>query len=936
MDKYKKTIEDIVRTALDLDIYNIKEYFYEETVKIKAFFYNGNNFGIKASNIQRKIFENKNFIRYLKKYKLTVEELGIGKNYEDEKELILVVFNDEELGKYDTENLNLRKNRGYPTLPLVIFPESFFNIPNEEVFSYIQIIETIERFTEYKVVAFSENDFIEKNENVNEYFKALSYYVKSYELMKMIDKIKKRIVKIILDLGSIELEEKEVLFQKVWLLAYKEKYEICKSIINLCEKLKKFSLEEMIKIQDKNKDNAIKKRKYFKTRTFSSSFAKDITLKYGNVIKEINKFAIEVANNSIVNNEFEINICLNYTKTLLQENSELGILGTFSSGKTTFINTILSSKHKLRTSAAHNTAVLLKIFLCKENEKEQYKIIYKNKLKINLIKPFKTENTEINNCTEVECISKKEIIVLINEYNLGNIKNLEINLHNNKINKTIKNRKVILVLEKLKEILNHPNEIISIEKINNIIELKGFYEVVLNADYIKKDENIELDDNGWNKFCDSKNTDVFLESPKCFLFTKEIHLQMKSDFLNYCNIVDTPGFGSITETHDAISERYLREHRGILLMMIKVNIQTKKESFLKLFNKIESIYETSNLKKKNVFFILNCFSDSTPKGKLKKDCEELNSLIIKSGFDKERVFVCDLKHSIENNEYLDNMYGYPSYKKFFTIIKTQIENEGILCNIKNIQCKWDEYFKKIINLMEHNNNKLKKEEKNKKYNYEEAKDDLNEIVKIEFLSFNDLKKRYNIGIENFISRVSSLDSKKEWKNNKESIFKYIEKMYREYRENDILKKEFKRKTLGIMEYADIYEDIMEPWNKDTEIFIFPIECFKDKYNEILNRNWGMFWRKRKIFKDELVKFINEEIEETYKNIEENYYKIALKKFFELKNHCKDVVEKKIQRNRPNGTNKEQIKTNELLIENYKKLQIKWNKISKLINKIDEE
>ena len=65
-----------------------------------------------------------------------------------------------------------------------------------------------------------------------------------------------------------------------------------------------------------------------------------------------------------------------------------------------------------------------------------------------------------------------------------------------------------------------------------------------------------------------------------------------------------------------------------------------------------------------VYFMLNCFSNNVVEQKLKSDVEKVSKRIIQLGFNKDNIYVCDLRKSTEESQEMSEMWGFPSYASF--------------------------------------------------------------------------------------------------------------------------------------------------------------------------------------------------------------------------------------------------------------------------------
>jgi hypothetical protein len=990
LDKFKIHIDKTVKAAEELELVNIDSLFYNDTAVIKIYFHGGFDYKKKSATPQRLLFQSSQFESFLKHHRLRFEELKVTVPYYEEPELLLMAFGNDEIEAADRKNLNSRKNRSYPTLPLIIFTEDFFHIPYGEILAYTPVIETLEGCCENKVVAFSEAEVRSYDSCFSRYLFCISFFKRTLDLIKIAEEAKEKFSSLIVELYDEKDTDLDLLMKSVWIKQLSTKLDEADKLLNTCSTLRGFIFQELFNIQEENKINVLKRLKYFKASPYASTFAKDILLKYGTVINEIDNFTEEISNNKLINSDYQIVRRMEDTRYYMEGACEFAVIGTFSSGKTTFINTLLASRHKLRTSAAHNTAVLLKIFKADEKNGEYSRVIYKDRLELDLIEPASTnelaqlyngqengkvvhvdrvnqtirvrcgnvtsviyiENEKpiivaegdilksndkltegyvsVHNCRRVKCVSREELQTVLQEVSAKRISELNITMESEKKTDYESGNRAVSIIESLVACANDKESTIDIQRLIDA-GLDNYYHIKLTGKYSRSDSEIKLDNNGWSDFCDNADKAVYIERPECYLLAKEIHVFMKSDFLEYCTVIDTPGFGSVTEKHDAISERYLMEHNGILLIMIKVNNQTDKLSMRVLLNKVESIYNNNNMNKNNVTFILNCFSNSTSQEHIINSCRNVNKLIVDKGFSKNKIFVCNLKRSIEENEYLDKIYNeFPSYKMFFSSIKREIEEKGMLQKLMQVNQTWEGFFEGRIYELLRQNSELKNTKLNRERTVSENEFALKQITNIQMKDFSVIKERYMEQISPLINMMKGLSSKKEWKISKEDIFSFLDTLLQV---EDLVERDF-NKVYDIASKANMRDSDI-PKIEDKKRFKLPIEHFKNVYEDILyNRSWGLFRRHKEKFRLELCKLLEVEIEETLKGIED-YYNRCSKRFSDFKKDCIKVITQRINSNSENGSSKAVIENNTVLIKEYTKFNKSWKVVSGLIHKTDE-
>lgn len=224
-------------------------------------------------------------------------------------------------------------------------------------------------------------------------------------------------------------------------------------------------------------------------------------------------------------------------------------------------------------------------------------------------------------------------------------------------------------------------------KIDYLPALMFFTNVDISATCNINDLTEELDEKTWKKY--SGNTDSglvsFSETPAGYLYTDYMSYRLNKGFLKYVEIVDTPGLGSISDEHDAITERYIRGAVDTLLVMIRIDRQSVQESRRKFIFNIAEIFEKSHRNKNNVFFVCNIwsavFQGKAEKEVSKKYCDEYFSLIQEAGFLKENFYVIDMR-KMQMGERREKFFDYPSDIPFRSSFLMNVSNLGICNSLK--------------------------------------------------------------------------------------------------------------------------------------------------------------------------------------------------------------------------------------------------------------
>lgn len=689
---------------------------------------------------------------------------------------IILISDEQELDAETQKIVRRRCENGYVTFPVILLSDQFFRLAYGENFSYQDIIKTFEDSSNEKVMVFRRTEFKFLQEYIT--FVKCLFWIHQYrsavsdmqntliyesELneteMNSADNISgllvsQRIRAIIQLIDELMLIDKK--FEKLTLELHAE-------IANIRDKYDRKVLEEMTNINAEN----------------ISPFVLNIDLKYGRLQGYIKDFLMlrEIS----LDYDFitkDLKHCVSDTELAIStNNAKLSLIGTFSSGKTTLINTFLGEREiPLRTSMGHNTAVLMHFFHEKTSN-EYYDIIYKEKLTWTIVKPASMDKVIVNKendsirilnveqesngnyiltysliksreqrskkirtgnviavkrgdilkpgapftvtgkqiSQKVEICSKPEIdliISLLQKTDFCKMKNADESIQ--------EKNKIIVILQRISQIASAKNSTLEYEEFcekirinpsatNALQSLTGqnkptyptkYRRIEVECNIGLKNERKMLDRKGWIELCGDPNPNannkpyIFSEQPSCYMLAKELQLHVNTEFLQYCSLTDTPGLGSVTEEHDAITEKFIRDSSGRLLVMIAINARTMDAKYQDLINSIDDIYNNFRKNdKKNVVFILNCFTNLTPEANIKKQVENVSRMLIKYGFNKNNIFVCNLKSALIDKQQTDTMYGYPSYKKFHDFIITEMISSDLTAKYHGIQDNWRLFFK---------------------------------------------------------------------------------------------------------------------------------------------------------------------------------------------------------------------------------------------------
>ena len=685
----------------------------------------------------------------------------------------IVLLSDEQELDAETQNIVRRRSEnGYVTFPVIILSDQFFRLTYGESFSYKNIIETFEESSKEKVMVFRRSEF----NYFEEYMIAVRHLCQIYAYRQVIEEIRTELLSVIRD-ESEKLEKTASTSSLIVMQHIKAIVQVDTELERSDKNFERRIIEwqaEITSIREKYDKLVLEEITHIDVNNISP-FVLDIDLKYGvlqGYIKDfLNLREIELDYDFITE---DLKRLVEETRISVKSNkANLSLIGTFSSGKTTLINTFLGEREiPLRTSMKHNTAVLMHLFHYNQGS-DYYDIIYKDKLIWTVVKPATMTKFAVNTANEnirilnvaqgekgiyridyyltqskvqrsvtirssadiavkkgdvlkpgehfttaekkvsanVEICSKAEIELLIKQ--VGSSKECQLQTA---ADSTKEQSKILGMLKQIYKIASETRTTKPYDKFceeigikpsasNNIIGQgkpsypEKFRRIEVSCNLDKKNEKRTLDRRGWLELCgdpDPKkisSSSAFSEMPECYMLAKELQLHIDAEFLQYCSLTDTPGFGSVTEEHDAITERYIRDSSGRLLVMIAINAKTIDAKYMDLINSIDDIYNNfRKADKKNVVFILNCFTNSTTEENIKNQIEKVYRMLDRYGFNKNNVFVCNLKSALVDKQQMDTMYGHPSYKQFHEFIIKGMISADLDKKYRGIQSNWKLFF----------------------------------------------------------------------------------------------------------------------------------------------------------------------------------------------------------------------------------------------------
>lgn len=702
-------------------------------------------------------------------------------------EVVMIMFGDREISNDIAQSIRSIKQKVLFLIPIIIFSKEYFDIPDDEVFGYEKQFKNIDSVCGDKnrvpLTAFCVEDVMHLSENVVRYFKNVEEIVVLLNMKKKLKQISsglKIALKHLYEMGRKEenyfeiclisslVEELNILIKEIQTLLDKEANSIRDNIF-----------ASINKIQRENYVNDIKRVKRYRNNArlwMASGFGSE----YLDLSFIIKQFLDNVIKKSCFK---ELENKIKETESLLDFATSISILGTFSSGKTTFVNSLLGTR--LRTTSTHNTAILTEI---KYHSHPTPKVVfdYKQSVNIKLFKPDKdsevaekspikgkiidiivgdnfktliiendqgeaiplhignkeihrkikigtevkkddrvTEGLSYKNYSWFTCYGKNDIQAILKMIANNSFNHCYLSLFDKSYTRPrrYENKKEITRI--LEEILNiAPEKYGSIAIRDNIEFLNSglkdsieinFYGELAENNFLKKE--IILDETGWIEFQGDNNTIGYAEQPECYLFVERATLFINNDFLKLAKIIDTPGLGSITDIHDEISETYLRKSRGVVLIMIAMDMHIERETFWKLMSLLSCVYNKRYGKKRleEVYFFCNWFKNIYPSfERIATKVEQVKKYLNLFRLNTENIYLCDLKSFLIDGREVDKEGEYNSYKRFKEDLRNKISELGPRKNLQIIKDMWDNVIRNLYSNEKINLFNLQKDKKDRK------------------------------------------------------------------------------------------------------------------------------------------------------------------------------------------------------------------------------
>lgn len=761
---------------------------------------------VSSDSILSELFCNEVNRKFSKKF-IQFNSIPITNSIENYEEPLILIADEQELDTTTCDIVRERAEKGYITFPVIIFSDSFFKLAYGESCSYSSVIDIFEDSVKEKVMVFKKSEF----KYIDNYIIYIINLYKIYICMSKIEELNNFFYdEIAVNTDKVE-KSSDAISTLILINKVRAIQQLCVETERLQSRLESQTEiwnAEILKIREECDIEVLKSINH-KDADKLSPFAVNIDLKYG----KLQEYICDFLNSDILKKNYgfltdELKDLMGNTRSSIEHNTaRLSLIGTFSSGKTTLINTFLGKRDvPLRTSMGHNTAVLMHLFY-EPTDKEYYDIVYKEKLVWTVVKPASMEKAAVNKedskirIVSVETHRNGHFLVKYSVLKTKETHTLRIRTTSSlavkkgdilnpgdpftkmaqQISKNVEicsigeirlliqlvsgstapkmmtrdkksdysGNQIINILKAIEKIAKEKNSTIPYTKLCETLGIKpkinaitkkeelteNFRRIEVECQLKHENERKNLDKNGWIELCgvpDSKSeqTSVFSEQPECYMLAKELQLHVNAEFLQYCSLTDTPGFGSVTEEHDAITERYIRDSTGRLLVMIAVNAKTMDAKYQDLINSIADIYNNfRSADKKNVVFILNCFNNLTSSEGIKKHVKDVSNMLVRYGFSKNNIYVCNLRDALENKQQTETMFGFPSYKKFHDFIIQEMISSDLTKKYRGIKQNWDMFLSDANRRVD-----------SQIYDYENALNDAQKYKKSIQNSINSVKK----------------------------------------------------------------------------------------------------------------------------------------------------------------------------------------------------
>lgn len=882
------------------------------------------------------------------------------KLYSTPDRYVLLFFDENEICIDQEKEIQFLKNAGVFVFGVLVLPDTII-LPEHDVSGIPVIIKSNEACIDFPLAVTIRRKF---NENMRKYMLIIQNYCSVHQFSKHMMSTINEVKSMYNVLDSIWESKNTSDWENI---SINWDVQCLYEILNEGERIIKQSEEKMhtfisqIKLLESNCESEIVEKR-FNVKS-AGKYATDLLYRYGAIKENINKQLLEMKKDQSLTSDNMFFNTLQCCMDELNEKNSVAFVGTFSSGKTSFINWLLdmTGDRQLRTSGGHNTAILTCIKSCSaDNEKVcvKYKygenffewdlftieeegeladyydgeanaivsdideigrrisfstgrgkktsIILKNKYDDIIVKPnqimkkgdaltkgYRTVREIPIEASNYNIRPVEEYDTIIDAIQKNDIKNVCVYIYYFDANpvKVTDKRTILKLLARIKALQvrfsSKKGRLVDIPgkfwQINGLKGTSHFSKVKIKAECYLKDQEEILSDSVWKKYCGTGSNEdyVFTERPEGYMFTSNITYFLEKAFLEYSNIIDTPGLGSLSEEHDAITESYIRGCKDNLLVVIKINKNAESQRQKRFISEIANIYEKSCKNKDNVFFLCNIWSkqansDIHIANTFKRYCDNAYEMIQQNGFNMNNFFVIDM-HEMQKGTHVYEMYGFPSDKKFEEEFVRQIANAGIQTSLININKRICDNFNMLIKDYERTLQALDEEKLTKEQNIHRYQEEIKGKNKITMNSFEALY-RDNSSLrlmEEFQGIVDTCVTFKSWKNIDSflSDIDMIEKMVYETNEDGNAEDSIIDDYILKLNKLQAAEQVMRFEKKG--ITKFPFTTLKNRIQEIQNsfKSKIHFIKNRKISEEgsvQISEFIDNQLSLCWQDNIDNY------------------------------------------------------------------
>mgnify|MGYP000328676356 CR=1 FL=1 len=368
--------------------------------------------------------------------------------------------------------------------------------------------------------------------------------------------------------------------------------------------------------------------------------------------------SIELANKNLsLGCENIIEKLKSYKQELEEEKFTVAVFGYFSTGKSTFLNTLMGT-NKLPMEEDRSTATFTRLRHCDEHEDfidGDMQVIYKDEIDISISYKESINKLNLSELDEKKYQNYSELTSFKNELS-----------------------------KKLKEIKIRDFDSSQRDDIKNSKKTLGFI----------IDNNIPY---GTSDKVAQKDINTFLTDDKKAFGISEVIYYLNNSLLKDIEIVDTPGYGS-ENTMDTFKTQNFVKNANVLILLTEARDPMSKEDEHKFLETYENIYkaEDGSVNTDNLFIIANKVDESTKAvqkikdsivNKIEDNWED--SLVLKN----DQIFTMSAKYHYDNihsggsdivSENIDKNDLIDFEKNYSTFLTMNRDQEIIKNSFKNI------------------------------------------------------------------------------------------------------------------------------------------------------------------------------------------------------------------------------------------------------------